>query len=309
MFFVFSWLSVKSWKSLLSILTLILAYPFAERTFRVNPEAIYESTDYSFSVLSYNVMYVDSHNYINLGDKDNAVALINSMDTLTADIKCFQELYVNSYVDDFNLLKKLSKKNPYYTYMHSTPGNEKGEGSIGISIFSKFPIINKKEIHWKPNNNGILAADIVVNKDTIRVINVQLKSMGIRVDKLLKANNDMVKSETKNVLWQLKDGFENRGFQVDILEDWIKNSPYPVVVAGDFNEMPYGYSYGRVRKLLRNSFEENGFGFGFTYHKVLSFLRIDNLFFDDKKIKNIGFKTYKNIPYSDHYPIKAWYKL
>lgn len=308
-FFMITWLMGKSWKSCLPILTILIAYPFLERTFRLNPKSIFENTSYSFSVLSYNVMYCDSHNYFSLGNKSNGQKLVNSIDTLSADIKCFQELYVDSNIKEFDLLKRLSKRNPYYTYMHSTPGNEKGEGSIGLAIFSKFPIINKKELHWKPNNNGILAADIVVDKDTIRVINVQLKSMGIRVDKLLKAKNLEVKHETKNVIWQLKDGFEDRGVQVEILEDWVKNSPYPVIIGGDFNEMPYGYAYGRIRKLLRNSFEENGYGFGFTYHKILTFLRIDNLFFDTKNFTNIGFKTFKEIPYSDHYPVKAWYLI
>ena len=91
------------------------------------------------------------------------------------------------------------------------------------------------------------------------------------------------------------------------VENWIDESPYPVILAGDLNELPYGYAYGRLRAKLKNSFEEKGFGFGFTYHKILSFLRIDNQFFDDRKIEILNFRTLSNVPFSDHYPVKAWY--
>lgn len=306
-FFIFSYAVVKSPKFLLSFVMLLLTYPVINRTIKIVPPNIKAWEPFTFSLMSYNVMYNDFHNFDVNNKTENSIGMSSVLDTLTADIKCFQELYNTEKHYEFNTLRRISKKNPYYVYMHSNIDNDKGQGAIGLAIFSRFPIISKKELYWRPNNNGMLAADIVVDKDTIRVINIQLRSMGIRIKKILKNNNQLDKEETKNIFGLLKDGFENRSVQVNQLENWIDESPYPVILAGDFNELPYGYAYGRVRKKLRNSFEETGFGFGFTYHKILGFLRIDNQFFDQKKIDNINFETYKSIPYSDHYPIKSWY--
>jgi endonuclease/exonuclease/phosphatase family metal-dependent hydrolase len=307
--FVLVWLIVKSPKALLSLTLLLTTFSIYERTLKVISPPVKLWEPYTFSMISYNLMYGDYHSFITKENKKNGEGLSMVLDTLTADIKCFQELYTNDKILEYDLLNRMSKRSLYYVYMHSNPRNDKANGAIGLAIFSRFPIISKKEVYWPPNNNGILAADIVIENDTIRVINVQLRSMGIRINKILKANNQLDKAETKNIFSLLKVGFENRGVQVNQLENWIEESPYPVLLAGDFNELPYGYAYGRVAKKLKNSFESTGFGFGFTYHKILNFLRIDNQFYDDKYIKNINFQTYQNIPFSDHYPVKAWYLM
>ncbi|WP_255066093.1 endonuclease/exonuclease/phosphatase family protein [Lacihabitans sp. LS3-19] len=308
-FFIVAWSLGRSYKLLLSLFLLLMTYSIFDRTLKINPPAIKPNPPFTFSMLSYNLMYGDYHNFSGTKNKTVGEGLSAVLDTLSADIKCFQELYNTNKFKEFDLLNRISKRNQYYVYMHSNEGNDNGQGAIGLAIFSRFPIIAKKELYWPPNNNGILSADIVVGKDTIRVINVQLKSMGIRVKRILKGDNKIDKEETRNVLSKLKNGFEARGVQVNVLENWIEDSPCPVILAGDFNELPYGYAYGRVRKKLMNSFESTGFGFGFTYHKVLSFLRIDNQFFDESKVKNIDFMTYSNVPFSDHYPIKGWYLM
>ncbi len=302
-FYALTW----SPKILLSLSFLIFTYPILNRTLKIVPTDVKLWQPFTFSLVSYNLMYSDYHNYIANDKQDNSRGIANTLDTLSADILCMQELYNSDKFEELNLLKKLSKKNPFYVYMHSAETNNKGYGAIGLSIFSRYPIVSKKELYWPPNNNGLLSADLVINKDTIRVINVQLRSMGIRIRKILKPNNEIDKSATKNVFFQLKEGFVQRGIQVNQLENWIESSPHPIILVGDFNELPYGYAYGRVRKQLENSFESTGFGFGFTYHNILNFLRIDNQFYDSKYIKNISFETYQSIPFSDHYPIKAWY--
>ncbi len=231
------------------------------------------------------------------------------LDTLSSDIICLQEFYNDRKNPDFNLIKSLKKTRPHYIFIDKNPNHLDGQGAVGLAIFSRFPIVNKQEIYWSPNNNGVLAADIVINNDTLRLINFQLRSMGIRIGKILKKDNKLDTDETKNVLSLLKEGFTVRGIQMNSLEEVISQSPYPVIAAGDINELPYGYAYGRINKKLRNSFEESGFGFGFTYHKILSFLRIDQQFYDQKNVSNINFATYNDIPFSDHYPIKGWYIL
>jgi endonuclease/exonuclease/phosphatase family metal-dependent hydrolase len=306
--FIIIYLFRKSYKGFLSLGILLVGTPFILRTFSWHN---IDNSKTGFSVLSYNVMWCDASTYVHENDTTNAVGLVKKLVAIDADVKCIQELYNWDESQNFRTIKKIRQTHKYYTYMHSTPGNDKGQGHIGLAIFSKYPIIKKRELYWSPNHNGLLSVDIVVKNDTFRVINVQLRSMGVRVNKVVEAKNDKekAKAEAKTIYRQLKEGFEDRSIQVKELERWIQESPHPVIVAGDFNELPYGYAYGRVRKLLANAFENGGRGFGFSYHKSPGYLRIDNQFYDEKALKIKRFKTFDETPNSDHYPIWGLYEV
>jgi endonuclease/exonuclease/phosphatase (EEP) superfamily protein YafD len=107
----------------------------------------------------------------------------------------------------------------------------------------------------------------------------------------------------------MKNGFKRRAEEFTVLQDWIKTSPYPVLVCGDFNEVPYSYIYGELRKSLKNSFEEKGQGFGFSFNHLPYFIRIDHQFYNDKRLSVHDFTTYSKIKYSDHYPIMGTYSF
>ena len=156
--------------------------------------------------------------------------------------------------------------------------------------------------------NGILVADMVYKKDTIRIINTQLQSTGVRVNKVLKKDYDIVKKEGRNVFSNLKAGFTERFAQVKILKEWVKESPHPVLLCGDFNEVPYGQAYGSISKLLRNSFEDAGYGFGFTLNRSPRIVRIDNQFYG-KGLRVNSFETLMEAEDSDHYPLYGEYSI
>jgi endonuclease/exonuclease/phosphatase family metal-dependent hydrolase len=309
LFFFFSYVFIRPFKSLLSLACLLmLSYKILPRTIKVVPPDIKPKQAFTFSVLSYNLMYGNYRGFKTGKDSVTSQSQKAFLDTLSSDIICLQEFYNDPKINSFNLSKALHKTRPQKAYIKKNPNHENGKGAVGLAIFSRFKIINQKEIYWPPNNNGLLSADLVIDDDTLRVINFQLKSMGIRVGKILKSDNKIDREATRNIFLQLKDGFTGRSVQVQEFNKFISESPYPVLLAGDLNELPYGYAYGQLRKNLKNSFEESGFGFGFTYRKILSFLRIDSQFYDSKKIENISFETL-NVPYSDHNPIKGWYNL
>ncbi|UTA69869.1 MULTISPECIES: endonuclease/exonuclease/phosphatase family protein [Emticicia] len=307
-FFILIWALRRSKRALISVIVLAIGFPLILRTF-VWHQPVEADKRKTLSVLTYNLMWSDTERFDPSSGKSGAVNIMNTALDIDADIKCVQELYNLDSRWQFALIKRFREKNKHYTYVHSTPGNDQGQGAIGLAIFSRYPIIKKKEKHWAINHNGLLAADIVVGRDTIRVMNVQLRSMGVRVTKVLEAGEDKerAKKEAKTIYHQLRDGFKDRIIQMIELERWIKASPYPVIIAGDFNEVPYGYAYGRTRKYLNNAFEARGRGFGFTYHYPPGFLRIDNQFFDENYFETVNFRTYSDKPYSDHYPVWAQY--
>jgi len=91
------------------------------------------------------------------------------------------------------------------------------------------------------------------------------------------------------------------------LIEFVEASPHPVICAGDFNELPYSFSYQMLKRHLRNSFEESGRGFGFTYNgNTLSMLRIDNQFYS-APLRSVDFQTVDSVKFSDHFPLKGSY--
>jgi endonuclease/exonuclease/phosphatase (EEP) superfamily protein YafD len=120
---------------------------------------------------------------------------------------------------------------------------------------------------------------------------------------------DGVKRESKITFARMRNGFERRSQEMDALESWINASPYPVIVCGDFNEIPYGYVYSKMRDLLANGFEKKGQGFGFTYNHLPYFIRIDHQFYSEDKLDIHRLKTFRDIKYSDHYPVMGTYSF
>jgi endonuclease/exonuclease/phosphatase (EEP) superfamily protein YafD len=57
---------------------------------------------------------------------------------------------------------------------------------------------------------------------------------------------------------KLKTAYQYRGAQADILHQKITESPYPVIVCGDFNDVPNSYTYFKVRDDLQDAFLKKG---------------------------------------------------
>src|SRR5690606_27361039 len=136
----------------------------------------------------------------------------------------------------------------------------------------KFPILEKGKIafDYRENNRALNTAiytDILVGVDTIRIFNVHLHSMDLRVQHALST----MASDTGVVNWSLmKDkleyGFMKRGKQIKNIEKILLATKYNKILVGDLNDLPFSYTYQTLNRYLYNSFEEAGFGFGFTYN-------------------------------------------
>lgn len=223
---------------------------------------------------------------------------------LQADIACFQEYSPNKdieskYANNVVKLTKFDKK-----------------GLIGLAMFSQYPILKQYSKVWdrgnQPNINGYLCADIAYKNDTVRVVNVHLWSMGVRlnlaIDALKKGHIKTFAVELADSFGRLKEGFEKRDEQMREVESYVSGSKYPVIICGDFNETPFGYSYGKLKLSFKNAFEEAGQGLGFTLNRQPYFARIDQQFVsNDWHVESC--KTISSVDFSDHFPVMAKYIL
>jgi endonuclease/exonuclease/phosphatase family metal-dependent hydrolase len=110
-------------------------------------------------------------------------------------------------------------------------------------------------------------------------------------------------SESKNIIQKIKMGVLKRASQADFIKDELNHSPYPIIVCGDFNDVPVSYAYEKIGKGLQNAFVEKGSGISRTYSSISPTLRIDNIF-TDKNFSIKGFTTIEK-SYSDHFPVIA----
>ena len=283
------------------LIALVIGWKFFGITFQLNDK---QSDVEGLAVLSYNTHLFNFYqtNEENEDFTKNAVQWVRDH---PSDIKCLQEFLQDYTTPAHNAIKELSDNGNYEYSYHMIDGNPK-KRSYGLAIFSKHPIINEGLVFENKRNNGAMFIDIKVENDTIRVYNTHLESMSIQATRL--GDMEGIKKNYRSTLGKLKNGIQMRASQVKILSEHINNSPYPVILAGDFNDVPYSYTYFTLKSILLNAFEEAGRGFGFTYNKVLFFLRIDNIFYDEVfDIKQ--FKTHREVDYSDHYPISAVFKL
>ena len=97
--------------------------------------------------------------------------------------------------------------------------------------------------------------------------------------------------------------FKQRGIQIGELKSFIENSPYPIILAGDFNDTPSSFAYQQMNEILDDTFIKRGKGIGPTYNGTIPLLRIDYIFID-KKFSCTNYQKNNN-PNSDHFPIIA----
>jgi endonuclease/exonuclease/phosphatase family metal-dependent hydrolase len=311
--FAIFWFIVKPPYASASCLVLLLGLNHLTSTFKFSFKAgVLEKNIKNINILSYNVRVFNVYNHLRANPEEflESKQMITWLQETDADIMCLQEFYCDIDSKVYNTLKKLKQKNKYHAYFLKTFSNRYG-ADFGMTIFSKYPIINKGRIKLeKASNNQMMFADLLVGKDTLRVYNIHLYSMAISNEEIDKAgiSDETSKTNLKIIFKRLKQGFKERAGQVALLSQHIEDSPYPVIVCGDLNDLPYGYPYYTLNKNLKNAFVEKGHGTGVTYNGKVKLLRIDNQFYDPE-LQLKYFNTIDSVKYSDHYPLWAAYRF
>lgn len=288
------------------LIILILSYKFIVSSYSIKFSNSDSNSD--LTVMSYNTSKLIKPGVYSDDFWPKSDEMMAWLSDYEADIKCFQEFYNNDKSKNWNSIEKLGIAGNKYFYFSSDSINHT-TGRLGVAILSKFPIINMGEILFSENKfNRAAYADVIVKGDTIRILNVHLQSMEIKTAKPSdKSSLDDIISNLVFIYYRIKHGAMDRSEQTQILLDFIEDTPHKIIVCGDFNETPYGYSYNAFHNKLNNAFEKAGRGFGFTYNgKTLFFLRIDNQFYSDG-LKAIELYTLRDIEFSDHFPILGKY--
>jgi endonuclease/exonuclease/phosphatase family metal-dependent hydrolase len=308
--FFFCWLFARKIWMLISLLAIAFCWKPVQNIFPFHLSEAFkqQKNSNSIRVMTWNVEHFDI-----LEHKTHPEKKIKMMDLIKQyqpDIACFQEMVGGdddrsiNYLGDF---KRLLQFSGYFYSYHSDLDFDQ-DHHFGIVIFSKYPMINKQTISIPPNDyNSIFQyIDVIANNDTIRVFNFHLQSLKFTRENLQYIDNPDINSnktiaESKSIISKLKKGFIKRSRQSDKVREEIDKSPYPVIVCGDFNDVPNSYAYCKIGDGLQNAFVEKGIGFGRTFSGISPTLRIDNIFTDKRFTINQFIRVSKKL--SDHFPV------
>ena len=130
----------------------------------------------------------------------------------------------------------------------------------------------------------------------MRLYNIHLQSLGI-----LPSVDFLQSSGTERIKKKISSGFVQQEDQIAEVLKHKNSSPYPVVLAGDFNNTSFSYIYRKLKKDMNDAFLEKGNGVGRTFSFVSYPMRIDYIL-TDPKFEVVKFHTLDET-FSDHYPI------
>ncbi len=305
--FAVYWALKRRWFFLYSFIMILAGWNHFSNTFPVRVSGNNPSNpDNAFSFLSYNVRLFNLYNWI---DDDSVKSeiydfLINE----DPDILCLQEYFFNED-DPFNDTRAFQRLHDRYSHIEYSSSNNQNF-NFGIATFSKYPIVNTGKIDFVNSSNISIYTDVAINGDTVRIFNSHLQSVQFTqndinfLDSLGRHNRGRNISGVKDIAYKLRTAFAVRSRQVEIIVSHIRQSPYPVIITGDFNDTPVSYTYRQLRNQgLDDAFVRSGRGIGNTYVARLPFFRIDYIL-HSSELESWYFDS-PRIVLSDHYPLKC----
>lgn len=259
----------------------------------------------SIKIISYNVRLFNLYDW---ADNKNAnTEIIDFIKSENPDLIFLQEFATKT---EENFSEKIINDKLHTTpYRHIVQTFKNQSYSYGIATYSKYPIINKGTIKYDNTANVTIYSDLLINNDTIRVFNNHLQSIrfdynNYRFIANSKSYTDEARlKEIKDISFRLKDAFIKRARQAEILHNHIEQSPYPVIVCGDFNDTPVSYTYQKIQGNLKDAFITSGKGFGNTYIGRFPSYRIDFILYSPV-FYSVSYNS-PRVKLSDHYPVCA----
>ena len=285
------WLIMRRWHwALMPFITLLCCIPYIGTLYQFGePDEAVEKQP-GLKIATYNVALFGRE-----ASGFMAQDILSEMKKQKVDICCFQE-----YSDHSGDKKNSDSYKEYFPYMVM--------GQHDMVVYSRYPIVRSKNIPFEMTNNSAMWVEVKVQDQVIRVYNAHLETTGIN-GTMHRAAKTQVKTgmevESNRLLRALYGnytiGMMARAGQANVLAMDMRESEVPIIVCGDFNDVPYSYVYNTMLGEKVDGFKECGSGYMYTFRGGKKNVRIDYIF-HDKMFKGMNYYK-KELTYSDHYPV------
>ena len=233
--------------------------------------------------------------------------MMDLITTNNADVLCFSEYSDKKNIKDSKSHASALIQSGYPYYIFASTDTSLHGAQQGVAIFSKYPIIHSDIFSYGRHTNAehLIYIDITTGKDTLRIFTTHLQSVRFEGSDYRGLNRlkrgDPGYMDSKSIVSKLKNGYWYRYVQAQIVKQKISESPYPVVITGDFNDVPNSNTYFTIKGDLQDAFLKKGSWIGRTFRLISPTLRIDYILADKKF--NVNQFGIMHVRYSDHYPI------
>ncbi len=315
-FYIFFWLFLKSRWALLSTVALLLGWKQVHALFGFHLFSTFkaEKPTGALRVMQWNVSRLDQMNLKRPGGNYRQ-PILDFIRLMNPDVLCMEEFL------ESNNPRELAENIPYFTntlkypYYFFARDHRPWDGVYehGVIIFSKYPIVDTLRLRYSGPDSlkaaeSLIHTDIDVNGQRIRVFATHLQSLRFdgndynTIRTITKGDNIEV-DKSKGILKKFRLAYFLRSKQAELVRREMDASPYPVLLCGDFNDIPNSFAYAKIKGDHTDAFLASSFGIGRTFASLSPTLRIDYIF-TDKKMEVLQFKKTK-LRYSDHYPLVA----
>ncbi len=246
-------------------------------------------------------------------EKEYAKGIIELIKEESPDILCLPEFAMNENPKKRVYPDLIMKEGGYTAYKFNMDNGFGPNIWIGTAIFSRYPIVNYTAHQLSPYIY-LVETDIDIKGTIVRVGVVHLQSFGLSdedkaVIEGVKQDQDRESlAKSKSFIWKFNDAYERRAQEAEKARAIINQSPYPLIVCGDFNDLPFSYTYTTVKGDMKDAFAEKGRGFGRTYNQIIPTLRIDHILYKENALQINAFKTVFS-KFSDHSPLVANFEI
>jgi endonuclease/exonuclease/phosphatase family metal-dependent hydrolase len=310
--FIFLWLFACARYALISLVCLIIGWQNIHSFFGFSlaKHDFTHKDSASIRIMTWNVRRWDEFSTKKIGASGHRLPMLQLVRKQNADILCFQEFYepVDTAKSNIRYIR-WQLHFPYFLFSKDYH-NHSLKYETGVIIFSKYPIVATSQTHYSSDTlqktESLIAADIDLNGKLIRIYTTHLQSVLFKTNdfrnvEIIRNADDSILLASRSLAKKLKNALGLRGYQADIVRRQLDACPHPLVICGDFNDVPNSYTYFHIRGNLQDAFIAKCFGVGRSYIHISPTLRIDYILpsreFTVKQTMKLS------SPFSDHHAL------
>lgn len=285
------WIWRKSIWMVIPLAALLLGIPYISSVFHW-PVRTPDPPNNKITVATYNIRNDDGMN-IHL----NGSMFAGFIKDEAIDILCLQE-FPGSDDARKGLIDLFVPILPYFQIYSHTPGG------MSVALFSRYPILDMHPVIFTDvTDNSSMWVDLDLQGERVRVFNNHLQTTNLNQNKVrFSFDVNQTLSQIKTLKQVIEENGSIRTRQADIIRTLLDESPYPLIVCGDFNTSTASYTYRTIKGKLRDSFRDVGKGYGYSYRYMKRLYRIDFVFYSPGAFRATRYFS-PELQFSDHKPV------